>query len=245
MRGSARPAAWRERPLLGLSLLWCNSCWPRCEAGPRAAVMPPDRARDHPRDQIACVGLRAKTGRAVGVVLAGPFQSPQPITRTELVLATPEKPSLFQPYHEVMELPWDRAVVAAGRAAHALEDIASNALSELITALKARRIAISCVGIVGAPERNLAAIGSPHIRAHAAEGVLFRKVLEAGAAANNVRYLAFPERQIESIATARLGLSSGTLRSRLAEFGQQLGRPWRADEKASAMAAWLALHAME
>ena len=191
---------------------------------------------------IACVGLRAKTGRAVVVVLAGSFKSPQPIIRSELVLATAGKPSLFQPYHEVMDLPWDRAVQAARKAEHALDAIASAALGVLIADLETQRLTIRGVGIVGAPERNLAAIGSPHIRAHAAEGVLYRKVLEAGAKANNVPYLAFPERQIEDIAVSRLGLSSGILRGHLAEFGQQLGRPWRADEKASAMAAWLALY---
>jgi len=193
----------------------------------------------------ACIGLRAKTGRAVAVVLAGLGKSPQPITRTELVLAIPDEPSLFQPYHQVMDLPWDRAVLAARKAEDALEAIASAALGGLCAEMQAQRLTIRCVGVVGAPERNLAAIGSPHIRAHAAEGVLFRKVLEAGAAANQLRCVAFPERQIESIAIARLGLSSGALHAHLAEFGHLLGRPWRADEKASATAAWLALHAAE
>ena len=124
---------------------------------------------------IACVGLRAKTGRAVSVVLAGPCKAPQPITRSDIVLATAEKPSLFQPYHEVMELPWDRAVEAARKAEHALDAIASVALSVLIADLQTRRLTLRCVGIVGAPERNLAAIGSPHIRAHAAEGVHFAR----------------------------------------------------------------------
>jgi hypothetical protein len=197
------------------------------------------------QSNIASVGLRVKTGWAVVVVLGGPFESPEPIARTALVLATAENPSLFQPYHEVMDLPWDRAVEAARKAEHALEAIASTALTVLLAGLQGRRFTIRCVGIVGAPERNLAAIGSPHIRAHAAEGVLFRKVLEAGATANKVRCFAFPERQIENIAISRLGLSSGILRARLAEFGQQLGRPWRADEKASAMAAWLALYATD
>ena len=195
------------------------------------------------QNAIAGIGLRAKTGRAVAVVLAGPPESPRPITRTELVLTSPGKPSLYQPYHEVMDLPWDRAVLAAGKAERALETIASTALGALLAQLRARGFAIRSIGIVGAPERNLGAIGSPHIRAHAAEGVLFRKVLQAGATANNVPCAAFPERQIESIAIAQLGLSSGNLRARLAEFGHQLGRPWRADEKASAIAAWLALHA--
>ncbi len=193
---------------------------------------------------IAGIGLRAKTGRAIAVVLAGARNSPQPISRTELVLTGPEKPSLYQPYHEVMDLPWDRAVVAAQEAERALEAIASTALGVLLAELRSRGVATSCIGVVGAPERNLAAIGSPHIRAHAAEGVLFRKVLEAAAATNKVRCLAFAERRIENIAIAQLGVSSGHLRARLAEFGHQLGRPWRADEKASAMAAWLALSAM-
>jgi hypothetical protein len=181
----------------------------------------------------------------VAVVLAGPFRSPQPITRTELVLASAEKPSLFQPYHEVIDLPWDRAVLAARNAERALEAVAATSLGALFAQLRSEGHAIRCVGIVGAPERNLAAIASPHIRAHAAEGVLFRKVLEAGAAANDARCWTFPERQIENLAISRLGFSSGILRGRLAEFGQRLGRPWRADEKAAAMAAWLALHATE
>ena len=179
------------------------------------------------------------------MVLAGSFQSPQPISRTELVLAGAEQPSLFQPYHEVMDLPWDRAVLAARDAERALKAVAATSLGAVFAQLRAEGHAIRGVGIVGAPERNLAAIASPHIRAHAAEGVLFRKVLEAGAAANNARYWTFPERQIEDIAISRLGLSSVILRGRLAELGQRLGRPWRADEKASAMAAWLALYAID
>src|SRR4030095_14483898 len=95
---------------------------------------------------VACVGLRAKTGRAVGVVLAGPLESPQPITRTELVLASPEQSSLFQTYHEVMELPWDRAVLAVRNAEHALGAVAAGALRALLAELQARRVTIRCIG---------------------------------------------------------------------------------------------------
>ena len=104
-------------------------------------------------------------------------------------------------------------------------------------------ITVCAVGVVGAPERNLESIGSPHIRAHAAEGVLFRHVLEVGAAANNLRCAAFSERDFDAFAASRLGLSTGALRGRVAAFGQTLGRPWRADERLSAIAAWLALRA--
>jgi hypothetical protein len=132
---------------------------------------------------IACIGLRAKTARAIAVVLAGTASSPRAVTRTEITLASPAKPALYQPYHEVMDLPWERAAVAVQNAERAIEAVATKGLKALLDELRLRGIDVSCIGIVGAPERNLAAIGSPHIRAHAAEGVLFRHVLQVGAEA--------------------------------------------------------------
>jgi hypothetical protein len=196
-----------------------------------------------PPAKLACIGLRAKTARAIAVVLLGPGESPQAVMRSELVLATPATPALFQPYHEVMDLPWNRAVSAVRTAERSIEVAASTAIKALVAKLQSAGITACSVGVVGAPERNLESIGSPHIRAHAAEGVLFRHVLEVGAAANNLRCAAFSESDFDSFAASRLGLSVGALRGRVAEFGQALGRPWRADEKLSAIAAWLALPA--
>ena len=45
----------------------------------------------------------------------------------------------------------------------------------------------------------------------------------------------------ETLASSRLELSIGAVRNRLAEIGQALGRPWRADEKAATLAAWIGL----
>jgi hypothetical protein len=59
-------------------------------------------------------------------------------------------------------------------------------LKSLIEELKSQSIKVSGVGIVGAPDRDLARIGNFHIRAHAAEGVLFRKVLNVAAEANGL-----------------------------------------------------------
>jgi hypothetical protein len=162
------------------------------------------------------------------------------VTRGEIVLATAADTSLFHPYHVVMDLPWERAAASVGKAERAIEETATAALKDLITGLLDAGVAISAVGIVGAPERNLAAMGSPHIRAHAAEGVLFRRVLETAAVANRLRCELFPERDLESFAASRLGLPVAEIKNRLAHFGERLGRPWRADEKAAAIAAWLA-----
>jgi hypothetical protein len=193
------------------------------------------------RSQIACLGLRAKTARAIAVVVSGPGDSPQAVTRAEITLNTPDVPALFQPYHEVMNLPWDQAVVAARNSERAIEAAATRSLKSVLLDMRARGLKITCVAIVGAPERKLESIGSPHIRAHAAEGVLFRHVWEVAAEALRVPALAFSEKDFEPFAATQLGLPLADLHSQLAEFGHAVGRPWRADEKAAATAAWLAL----
>jgi hypothetical protein len=191
--------------------------------------------------KIGCIGLRAKTARAIVVALAGSARTPEALTKGEMVLATSENPALFQPYHAVMDLPWDRAVAAARTTERAIAEVAAAALEQQLERLRAAGVAISAVGVVGAPERDLATIASPHIRAHAAEGVLFRRVLETAAIANGLRSMLFPERDLESLAVARLGLPAAAVKEAMARFGKRLGRPWRADEKAAATAAWLAL----
>ena len=189
----------------------------------------------------ACIGLRAKTARAMAVVVSGTARSPRAVTRAELTLSTPGSPEVFQPFHEVMSLPWDQAVVAVRHGERANEVAATRALKALLLELRGQGLSISRVAIVGAPERNLRAIGSPHIRAHAAEGVLFRHVWQVAAEAVDLPWVAFSEKGFEQAAAARLGLSAGALTEQIAELGRQVGRPWRADEKAAAMAAWIAL----
>jgi hypothetical protein len=191
--------------------------------------------------QIACIGLRAKTARAIVVVVAGTAKSPRAVTRAEVCLSALERPAIFQPYHEVMSLPWDEAILAVRDAERSIEAAATRSLKALLLDLGNNGLEIGSVAIVGAPERNLKAIGSPHIRAHAAEGVLFRRVWQVAADTVGMPSEAFPEKGFETFAATRLHLNTDAVRAQLAEFGNAVGRPWRTDEKAAAMAAWLAL----
>ncbi len=193
------------------------------------------------RDRQASIGLRAKTGRTIAVVLLGPLDSPQVLRRLELSLVNPRLPATYQPYHEVMELPWAEGQVAVRKSSNAIEQIASKALAQLISNVQAEDYSVCGVGIVGAPERNLDKIGSPHIRAHAAEGVLFRHVLEVAADENQLRRRVFPEHEFNQLAAIELGSTAREWENCLNELGRSVGRPWRADEKKAAAAAWLAL----
>ena len=107
--------------------------------------------------------------------------------------------------------------------------------------LKTEGFNVCGVGIVGAGERNLEKIGSTHIRAHAAEGVLFRQVLEVAAEANELPNRRFDERSLDQTVESELKLPIAKIKAQLAEMGRAAGSPWRADEKAAATAAWLVL----
>ena len=190
---------------------------------------------------MASIGFRAKTGRAIAVVLCGPADAPRVLRRVEVSLTDPEMPATGQPYHEVMDLPWARAQIDVQKTIRLIEKVAVRALAGLIQQARSENLTICGVGIVGAPERNLEKIGNAHIRAHAAEGVLFRKVLETAARKNRVRHRRFEERTLNEVAASALAYKTTRLEDLLAALGRPVGRPWRADEKMAAAAAWVTL----
>lgn len=187
------------------------------------------------------IGLRVKTGRAIAVVLGGPIEAPHVLLRAELNLTDSKRPATAQPYHEFLDLPWDRTEIEVKPIAIAIAKVATSSLKEVVDQMLTRDLKIRHAGIVGAPARDLRKIGSTHIRAHAAEGVLFREVLETAAERNHLEFRSFPEREIEKLAASELGCSLTDLAEQIVEIGRAWGRPWRADEKLAAMAAWLML----
>ena len=189
----------------------------------------------------ASIGLRAKTGRAIAVVLAGPATAPRVIKRLEFSVVDPASPETFQPYHEVLDLPWEQAQKGAQKMARKIERVATKALRSLVRELESEGFSVRGVGVVGAGERNLEKIASTHIRAHAAEGVLFRQVLEVAAEANELPNRRFDERTIEQTAETELKIPVAKIKAQLVEMGREAGSPWRADEKAAATAAWMVL----
>jgi len=189
---------------------------------------------------LVSIGLRAKTARAIAVVLGGPRDAPLVLKKLEIALADPRIAATTQPYHEVMELPWEESRQAVRKSARAIEAVARKSLASLIKELQSAGMKVSAVGIVGAKDRDLARIGNFHIRAHAAEGVLFRRVLDLAADANGLKRRTFPDREFAELAAIEL---SPGIKQKLNDLGRTLPAPWRAEEKQAATAAWLVLHA--
>jgi hypothetical protein len=157
-------------------------------------------------------------------------------------LTNPKVPATFQPYHAVMKLPWEQGQKVARKSVAAIEAVARDGLKSLIEELKSQSIKVSGVGIVGAPDRDLARIGNFHIRAHAAEGVLFRKVLNVAAEANGLKWRLIPDKEFERLVKSELGAKASRIKRQISELGRTVPAPWRADEKQAATAAWLMLH---
>ena len=189
----------------------------------------------------AAIGFRAKTGRAIAVALSGTSASPNLIWRREISLVDPEIEETRFPYHATMELPWPRAMAATAPFVRAIEEVAVIALEELIRDLDSRGTVARAVGIVGSLDRDLAKLGSPHMRAHAAEGILFRRVLEHAAARHRLPVISFGEKTVNPSALSRLHISNAKLEAQLKALGAQAGSPWRSDQKLAATAGWIAL----
>jgi len=191
------------------------------------------------KSNLVSIGLRAKTARAIAVVLGGPSEAPIVLRKFEMPLADPKIAATAQPYHEVMELEWAESQKEVRKTARAIEAIARKSLARLIKELQSGGMTVSAVGIVGAKDKDLARIGNFHIRAHAAEGVLFRQVLDLAADANRVKRRSFSDREFDELTAPELGTG---IKQKLNNLGRSLPAPWRTDEKQAATAAWLVLH---
>jgi hypothetical protein len=190
---------------------------------------------------FAAVGFKAKTGRAIAVVLCGPADAPQLVKRSELILHDPRTPATFQPYHEVMDLAWKESERKVKPLVRTVEKIAAKALAELIHELRAQGLTVSGVGIVGSADRDLSKIGNYHIRAHAAEGLLFRQVLESAAHSNKLAQRTFVEKNLTTEAATERRCTVAQLNKQLKSIGEFAGPPWRSDQRIAATAAWLVL----
>ena len=187
------------------------------------------------------IGLKARTGRAVLVALAGSADEPQLIERSQIQLL-PD--GAFAPYHAAEGLAPADARESVRRSIAEAHRLAKNGIREA-----ARRIAraghepCGCAVLVGTgmPDWSTDEILAVHVRMHKAEGELFRGVLVAGAHACDLQLTTLPDKSALDDASKRLGLTRARLDVRLAALGKSAGPPWGKDQKEAAAAALVAL----
>jgi len=185
------------------------------------------------------IGFRVKTGRATAVVMAGPASAPRVLSRKSLQLFDPAIPESYQPYHAELELPSAESVRVVPKALEAVERVALSALRELVAEIQPA--SILGISLVAGSATDPESIRNPHMRAHAREGQLFPHALAAAAKTMRIPTVTIVESEVFTRAAARLGKTPDAIKLAVTELGRAVGKPWSAEEKTAAAAAWMTL----
>ena len=189
----------------------------------------------------AALGFRIKSGWATTILLAGPGAAPRVLDRCVTLLADPDDPEARQPYHAALGTHEARAATAVKRLIKSVERFAHRSVAGLIADYRAAGHRVRGVGIVVGSVVDPASIANDHIRAHAEEGRLFRTVVEQAVRSCRLPARVTVERELYATAARALRTPAGRLKHRVTALGEQVGGPWRAEEKAAALAAWMGL----
>lgn len=189
----------------------------------------------------AAIGFKARTGRAIAVVITGDRHSLSVLQRHELPLLPPGE---MAPYHVASELPPPAAREHLRQALAATQRLAAQGLAGLTQALEATGHRARTCGLLtgpGMPAWSMEQILSVHVRMHQAEGEWFRHAVHDAAQALGLVVRNLPEKTALASAAEALGQSTEQLEQQIAHLGRAAGPPWTLHHKEAAAAALVAL----
>jgi len=189
---------------------------------------------------VTTLGFRVKSGFAIAVALRGPASAPRAVARWVVELSDPGASETRQPYHDGLykqegdpgELA--RRVRIVERCAN--RSIASLLKDDCLAGLRCRHAHL-VVGSVIDPSR----VGNLHIRAHASEGQLFRTVLADALRTHEIACEVVVDKTLPALAVKGLRRTQAEIARTVGALGKTVAGPWRAEEKAACVAAWLML----
>ncbi len=189
----------------------------------------------------AAIGYRVRTGTATAVLLGGPSPSPHVLARLLVPLCDADDPDARQPYHVVTEQDEARGMMLVRQTMKAATDLATRATQQLMKRAEEERRRVRAAGVVVGSDVDPASLRSLHVRAHALEGRLYREAVEAALSACGLACNVLVERDAVVQAAGLIGKDPNELKATLNALGKVVGRPWGAQEKMAAIAAWVAL----
>jgi hypothetical protein len=174
------------------------------------------------------------------VLLAGPPAEPSVLDHCVVDLSDPDVPESRQPYHAGFGTAQQDAAEVT-RLSALVERYTQHSVASLVARYWAAGHHLRGAAVVIGSDTDPDTIANPHVRAHAAEGRLFRGAVEAALERCDVSCLAVLERDVFARAATHLGRAAAELRQAVTRLGRSRGGRWRAEEKAAATAAWLVL----
>jgi len=187
----------------------------------------------------AALGLMVRTGKATVIAVGGTAVEPVILVKALAQVAfTFEEGAIF---HTAQEKPLEAARTFLRGQERAL---LARAREELTRIIGPANVAIVGAMLAAPAVKTLPPIESilkSHPLVHAAEGELYRRIFAEACTALGAK----PERVPADALAGRIGkaagLSATKVATQLAAMGKASGRPWAAEQKEAALAAWLAL----
>jgi hypothetical protein len=190
------------------------------------------------------IGIRAHSGWAAVVAVAGNLDSPEILARERVSLIDPGARGAKQPYHFAKTLSLKDAESHLAQCAKTARQLAAEGLQTILGRANASGRKITGCAILtasGRPIPDLPEILASHAMIHTAEGEFFRNAFADACDQLGIRTSKFRERELLGIAAAELRLAPARIKTRLAHIGRSVGPPWAQDQKSAALAAFLLL----
>ena len=192
------------------------------------------------RRQRAVIGFRVKSGWATAILLTGPIEAPVVRDAAVIELSDPVVPASKQPYHAGMGVARKEGP-ALDRLLASINAYSQRSLAALLNRYGTISHSLSEAALVVGSDCDPTTITNPHIRVHAAEGRLFRTVVEQALTRSDIPSSIFVERMLLAHAAQVLRRSPAQLKEAVARLRPVAAERWRVEEKVAALAAWLLL----
>jgi len=191
------------------------------------------------------LGLRAHAGWAALVALGRDDGALALVDRGRIALIDPgEEHWARQPYHAAHGLDRNAAHDVVRRGIDSAHRVALREVARVVQHAAAReRRVCACGVVVGAalPAWSTDDILAVEFRMQQAEGALFPAALLYAAEACDLAAVAIPKNRLLEQAMDALHLGGAAIDAAIGALGRSAGRPWASDQKAAALAAWIAL----
>lgn len=195
--------------------------------------MAPGFAPTYDESMRTALGLRAHSGWAALVAVAGTFEAPRILERRRIVIADPETPGSRQPYHAAADLSFPQAELLVRRAIESSRALALEVISAAVRELRSQGHEVAGCGVLLGSAKALPGLDkvlASHALIHTAEGEMFREVLMWAARECRLPVTGVREKGID--VASRPGVGS---------LGKLIGPPWTQDQKYATVAALMTL----
>ena len=195
------------------------------------------------------IGLKSHSGWAVSVVVGLDLDRFRLIDRRRVALIeAADSPWTKAPYHAADGLPLEEARALVERGVRSAERGSERALRELAQTMRSLgHDVVACAVLVGSPmpEWTTEQILAVHVRMHKAEGALFPAALIRAAGVCGLNAVSIAQKELLPRTETALGHRSVAPMAVIAELGKSAGPPWGVDQKNAALAAMIALIAVQ